>query len=114
MSTRADLYKSRRRWMIRHSPYSFLYYKYFDFAILNNVMYLRRAGKGKNGPSYNDCIIMVDTETSKEKEKTVCKNYVVAWTLSILAFDMPIVTLYGTKPSELVTSINNIIMAMQG
>lgn len=114
MSTRADLYKSRRRWMIRHSPYSFLYYKYFDFTILNNVMYLRRAGKGKNGPSYNDCIIMVDTETSKEKEKTVCKNYVVAWTLSILAFDMPIVTLYGTKPSELVTSINNIIMAMQG
>ena len=114
MSTRADLYKSRKRWMIRHSPYSFLYYKYFDFTILNNVMYLRRAGKNKNGPSYNDCIIMVDTETSKEKEKTVCKNYVVAWTLSILAFDMPIVTLYGTKPSELVTAINNIIMAMQG
>lgn len=76
-------------------------------------MYLTRGGKG-HGETYNDCIIMLDTETSKEMPGTVCKNYIVAWTISIRAFDQNIVTLWGQKPSECVSCINNIMMRMQG
>lgn len=64
--------------------------------------------------TYNDCIIMLDTETSKERPGEVCKNYVVAWTLSIRAYGQNLVTLYGTRPSEIVTCINNLIMNMRG
>ena len=75
-------------------------------------MQLRR----KRG-SINDCIIMADTETSKAKvnewyydKKLRIKyvpvdNYVVAWTLSIRAFDTNIVTLYGHRPSEFITCL---------
>lgn len=99
--------------MIRHNSYSFRYYKFFDYSILKNILYVRRAGRGRND-SYNDVIIMADTETSKEIPQNICKNYVVAWTITIRAFNMNIVTLYGMRPSEMVTCINNIIMAMQG
>lgn len=99
--------------MIRHSSYSFRFYKFFDYSILKNILYVRRAGRGQND-SYNDVIIMADTETSKEIPQNICKNYVVAWTITIRAFNMNIVTLYGMRPSEMVTCINNMIMAMQG
>lgn len=113
MSDRAALYQSRKSWMIRHNSYSFRYFKFFDYDILSKIMYVRRAGKGK-GDSYNDVIIMADTETSKEIPQNICKNYVVAWTITIRAFDMNIVTLYGMRPSEFVSCVNNIIMAMKG
>lgn len=99
--------------MIRHNSYSFRYWKYFDFTILNKIMFLYRAGK-KQSESYNDCIIMLDTETSKEAAGTVCKNYIVAWTISIRAFHENIVTLYGSRPSEIVYCINQMIMNMDG
>lgn len=113
MRDRTQLYRQRKNWLIRHNPYAFIYYKYFDYSILNNIMYLRRSGK-KTGESFNDVIIMADTETSKEVPNTICKNYVVAWTISIRAFDMNIVTLYGTKPSEMVQAVNDIVMHMSG
>ena len=110
---RHDLYKKRKDWMIRHSSYSFTYYDNYDYSILKNIMYLTRSGKG-HGETYNDCIMMLDTETSKEIPGTVCKNYVVAWTLSIRSFDMNIVTLWGQKPSECVDAIGRILMQMSG
>lgn len=113
MSERMALYRSRKSWMIRHNSYSFRYYKFFDFNILKNIIYIKRPGKGQND-TYNDVLIMADTETSKEEAGKICKNYVVAWTISIRAFDENIVTLYGTKPSEMITCIGKMIMAMPG
>ena len=113
MSDRALLYQKRKSWMIRHNSYSFRYYKYFDYSLLSQIMYIRRPGKGTKD-SYNDVIIMADTETSKEVPGTVCKNYVVAWTISIRAFGLNIVTLYGQKPSEMISCINQMIIAMKG
>lgn len=110
---RSELYKIRKEWMIRHHSYSFTFYDHFDYSILKNIMYITRAGK-QNGETFNDCIIMLDTETSKEKPGTVCRNYIVAWTISIRAFDMNIVTLWGQKPSECIECINRIIMHMEG
>lgn len=99
--------------MIRHCSYSFSHCQNFDYSILKNIMYLTRSGKG-HGETYNDVIMMLDTETSKEIQKEVCRNYIVAWTLSIRAFDMNIVTLWGQKPSECVKAIGDILMQLAG
>lgn len=107
--SRKELYARRKKKMIRQGLYVFIYYKYYDFSILGNIMQI---GRGQD--VYNDCIIMADTETSKEKNDAICKNYVVAWTVSIRAFDLNIVTLYGQKPSEFIDCISKMIMAMKG
>lgn len=103
----------RKRLLIGQQSYCFIYYKYFDYSRLQYIRTLYRNGK-KTGESYNDVIIMADTETSKETPNTVCRNYVVAWTISIRAYDTNVVTLYGTRPSEMVDCINRMILAMQG
>lgn len=111
--TRTQLYqKTQRELLIRHD-YQCIYYDYFDFDILKKILTIRRGGKAKN-LTYNDVIIMLDTETSKETAGTVCRNYIVAWTISIRAFDMNLATLYGHKPSECIDCINRMIMAMKG
>ena len=110
---KSNLYRKRYEYLIRHHSYSFSYYDNFDYSILQNILYVCRNSKGKS-ESFNDVIIMADTETSKEKPKTVCKNYVVAWTLSIRSFDMNLVTLWGQKPSELVDCIGRILMQLSG
>ena len=86
----------------------------FDFSLFKQFMYIARSGNGHAGEIYNDCIIMCDTETSKERYKENCSNYVVAWTMSIRAFDTNIVTLYGHKPSELVDAIDKMHKLLPG
>ena len=108
-----NIRNARKNWMVRHNSYMFIYYKYFDYSKLERITFVRRNGKSK-GDSYNEVIIMCDTETSKETPGTVCKNYVVAWTISIRAYDMNIATLYGTRPSEMVDCIERMIVAMPG
>ena len=61
-------------------------------------MYLKRAGQGHKGETYNDVIIMADTETSKETPGIQCKNYVVAWSISIRAFNSNIFAFYFFRP----------------
>lgn len=210
--TGQELYEIRKTWLSRHHKYSMTYWNDFDYKVLENVMWHNKAGKRKG--SYNDVIIMFDTETSKKpldldaiyenhilnvtdtvadelreilacndlkwnKEyntiakqkkmqkvgikitkdgtdsidilyhqltmsypsifpveyaeynmleniyhyldapdyidvKEIGENHVVAWTISIRAFDMNIVTLYGHRPSELMTCIKNILDKFQG
>ena len=75
MSDRAKVYQIRKKWMTAHNSYSFRYYKYFDFKLLSHIMKLYQSGKSH--VSFNDAIIMLDTETSKEVPGTNCKNYIV-------------------------------------
>lgn len=114
MNEKTVEFRKNRDRMIRRCPYSFRFYKFFDYSLLRDIRYIKRSGKGKNDDTWNDCIIMLDTETSKETPETVCKNYVVAWTLSIRAYGQNLVTLYGTRPSEIVYCINQLIMNMRG
>lgn len=101
--------------------YKLTFYSDFDYTLLNNVPYVRRSGRGGNS-SYNDVIIMCDTETSKKhKNKYNDKgqympqeNHVVAWTISLRVCNRNIVTLWGRKPSELTAAINKMIQAMPG
>ena len=110
----SSIIRSRKEWMIRHNSYAFTPYQYFDYVKLSKICYIYKTGRAREKVTYNDAIIMADTETSKEKAGCICKNYVVAWTISIRAFDMNIVTLYGHRPSEMVDCINRMMAAMEG
>ena len=110
----SSIIKSRKEWMIRHNSYAFTPYQFFDYVKLSKICYVFKTGRARDKVTYNDCIIMADTETSKETPGTICRNYVVAWTISIRAFGMNIVTLYGHRPSEMVDCINRMMAAMEG
>lgn len=114
MNEKTAEYRKNKDRLIGRCPYSFRFYKFFNYSLLRDIRYVKRSGRSQTKDTWNDCIIMLDTETSKEEPGTVCKNYVVAWTLSIRAFGENIVTLYGSRPSEVVTCINNIIMNLRG
>lgn len=90
------------------------YWEDFDFDIFAKIMYICRSGNGHKGEIYNDCIIMADTETSKETPGVQCRDYVVAWTISLRAFDTNIVTLYGQKPSDFVKCLKRMHERMPG
>lgn len=126
----AQLSHIRRSWLDKHQPYNMLHYSLFNYDILDNVFYRQKSGK-KNSGTYNDIIIMFDTETSKSAENTTytqyskkarcdrihyntVNNYVVAWSMCLYAFDRPIVTLWGKRPSELVDCIEMCVKSMKG
>ena len=79
--------------------YKCIYYKDFDFKLFDNIDVKYKTTKGRK--SYNDIIIMADTETSKAINYPEClHNYVVAWSISFRAFGKNLVTLYGHDPLE--------------
>ena len=106
-----------------HAAYFNNYYKYsmvfwdkFDYDVLSrNIMYYRKKGRFQKG-TWNDVIIAADTETSKGHEITEgpSVNHVCAWTISIRAYHCNIVTLYGTKPSEMMQAFQKIRDSLKG
>lgn len=101
----------KRRAYFDDKPYKMIYFEDYDYNDLHFIMYHKKTGRGGN-QSYNDCIIMFDTETSKKVNTK--SNIVVAWTISIRAFERNIVTLWGRKPSDLIKCISNIHNNMRG
>lgn len=107
------------------TSYSLQYWSNFDFNILSHINTIRKRGRGSND-SYNDVIIMADTETSKSgfnatmrlKDGTIkyipVNNYVVVWTISIRAYDTNIVTLYGRTPTEFCDCVEKMLYHMHG
>lgn len=83
----------------------------FDFSVLNYIPALTKTGKGAHS-TYSDCFISADTETSKKPNSE--HNHVCAWTISIRAFNKNIVTLYGTKPSDMVECFSKIRTVLKG
>ena len=123
---RKELYLLRQDYITKYLPYQFMHYSKFNFKILDNIMYVKRPSKKFNSKTYNDCIIMFDTETSRKKLKAsrqvnklpsglkARENHVCAWTISIRAFEQNIVTLWGHKPSTLIDTMQKIHDSMQG
>ena len=123
--TKKELYALRQDFIRQNIPYQFIHHSKFKYEILDNIMYSRRPGLGQN-KTYNDCIIMFDTETSRKKIKAsrqcstlpsglkARENHVVAWTLSIRAYHLNIVTLWGHKPSTLAATMKKIHESMKG
>ena len=106
-----------------HSSYMHTYHKYkmvfwdkFDYSFLsNNIMYYKKKGKFQKG-TWNDIIIGADTETSKGHEitKDPSENHVCAWTISIRSYHCNIVTLYGSRPSEMMQAFQKIRDNLKG
>lgn len=114
--------RSHRSWLQTHHKYQMIPFLMFDYKVLSNIMYKAKRGHGREG-TYNDCIIMADTETSKHHDREVydefgnreaLPNHICAWTLSIRAYHMNIVTLYGTRPSEFIKCLVMLRNSLQG
>lgn len=92
-----------------HSPYIFCHHSEADISIFEHVYngYII----GKKNERYNDLICMIDTETSKKKKGN--DNHVCAWTASFAAGDVPFLTVWGHKPSTLVSFLTAVKNRMQ-
>lgn len=108
-----ELYKIRHKELSHNWKYVRAPYKLFDYTVLTKCMSYNKKGRGDNS-SYNDIVIMFDTETSKQKGVEHGENYVVAWTISIRMFHLNICTLYGNKPSQLMECIDMIQSQLHG
>ena len=120
----ADLIHKRYAQAVQACEYIFCHYKKFNYDILKYIWYMKRPGIGDKS-SYNDVIIMADTETSKkhpdvyhpERKKQkyeTFENHIVAWTISIRAYHHNICTLYGRHPSKMIETIQRIHDHMSG
>ena len=98
-------------------PYSRKYWTDFDYGLLDQIRIVKRPSK-KESTTYNDIIIMLDTESSKDHKpkdrKDIGENHIVVWTISLRAYHHNMVTLYGRKPDEAAQCIKRIHEAMSG
>ena len=133
-----EVYAIKRKYIEKYQPYAMCHYSQFNYDVLTrSIMKRNKAGRGDNG-SYNDIIIMADTETSKCKENATyyeakaitdkdgnvkiekilkynpVENYVVAWTLSMRAYGLNIATLYGNNPAEFCECLEMLKDALPG
>ena len=120
----ADLIHKAYERSIQAQQYIFCHYKKFNYDLLKYIWFMHTVGVGQRS-SYNDVIIMADTETSKkhpdifhpERKKQkyeTFENHVVAWTISIRAYHHNICTLYGRHPSKMIETIQRIHDHMLG
>lgn len=110
--TPKELYQIRYDFLHKHHRYRMCRYNEFDYTILNNIMYSTRSGRGKND-TWSDAIIMADTETSRKIDDE-CENHIVAWTISIRAFNLNLCTLWGQSPDEMMLCITKLRECIQG
>lgn len=109
---RSKLVQIRTEWFNSIWNYRLLHHSNFNYKILEKILYVKRAGRGDNS-SYNDVWIMLDTETSKKGNGTQ-DNHVCMWTISIRAFGVNIVTLWGRRPSTCIDTLIQIHDTMAG
>lgn len=93
--------------------YTFSFWADYDYSQLGSIRQLKRRGK-KSNEIYNDCIIMLDTETSRKSERQGESNHIVAFTISIRAKHENIVTFWGRKPSDCIKCLDLIMSHMNG
>lgn len=98
--------------------YKRCYYKNFPYDKLDKISYIKRPGRVKDedkDTTFNDVIIMADTETSKKKYTIEPhENHVVAWTISLRAYGKNICTLYGSRPTEMMDCFYKLLSSMKG
>lgn len=112
------LRNSRTKFFEEHWHYKRYYFERAPYDVLKNIMYLYKPGKAREGEtkkSYNEVVIMFDTETSKKRANLTKElkskpgqNHVCAWTISVRSYGVNIFTVWGRKPSDLVKTIKKI------
>lgn len=93
--------------------YQMIRWQLFDYSQLSVIPTIKRSGK-RFKEIYNNCIIMLDTETSKKKDASTNDNHICAFTISIRCDHKNIVTLYGHDPVSCVECLDKIMKAMNG
>ena len=109
MPTRSGLKKLRA---LRAHDYEFCHWDKFDYSILMNIESRRK--QGANNVTYNDIIMMADTETSKKSKEKIWHNHIVAWSLSMRAYDHNIATLWGQDPRDFPKMLDRILAQLEG
>ena len=114
----------QKKEFLENHIYTYTHWQDFDFSILENFSCRKHKDRYAN-----DIIIGCDTETSKTaknqtyivktKGKEIEKihpvrNIVVAWTISIGSSEKNIATIYGSKPSEMISCIEKIHNRLPG
>ena len=97
----------------QEQEYVFRHWREFDYSMLDCISSILRAGS-KDKESFNDCVIMGDTETSKKDPEAIAENHVVAWTLSIRAYKKNICTLWGHRPDTFAECVDKIHKLLPG
>lgn len=120
-TSQQDAKRYAERWVKNNINYEMCFYKDFDYSILQHLPYVIRKGNGDKN-TWNDVIIMLDTETSKTDEtiinlagdKVNNRNIVVMFTLTIRCCNKNLVTLWGTRPSECIAMLSQILRELRG
>lgn len=109
------LRQTRIRYIDENLPYKMVYFADYDFSELKVILSIYRSGAGEH-KSYNDCIIMADTESSKKvsPEDEPTSNHVVAWSIAIRVYHRNLVCIWGIKPSDMAKTFRNIIDNLEG
>lgn len=102
---RAEFFQQQKFKIMHHSE--------FDFSILKKLLYITRTGGGSHD-TYNDCIIALDTETSKKTHAEIAQNHLCAWSICVRAFHQNLFVLYGHRPSSLVSTIGKMLDHLPG
>ena len=107
-----ELYQIRKE-KVQRRKYLMCAWDKYNYSFLQNIMYVYRSGRGDNS-SYDDCIIMLDTETSKKDSDNIYHNHVCAFTITVRAFDHNIVTLWGRRPDDCISCLTRIMENLSG
>ena len=93
--------------------YEMAYWSDYDYSHLYDIItgYQRH---GNQTQTYNDIIIMADTETSKSPEPDNDENHIVAWTISARAYNCNLFTLWGQKPTHMIECMTRLAQNMHG
>ena len=97
--------------------YLFVHHSEYDFSKLADcVTCHERKGRSQDTRTWNNCIIMADTETSKKDPdpNVIGPNHVCAWTVSLRANGCNLFTLYGHRPDTMVDTLLRIHESMKG
>lgn len=94
-SKEVRIYK-KLKWMDR--PYKMYHVADFQKEWFKDLTYVTKYHEGR----YTDAVIMADCETSKDREAIEpAENHIVCWTMTVGAFNHPLFSILGRKPSEL-------------
>ena len=105
------LRQQKHKFFNTYWSYKRVFWEHFPYDILQNMIYIQKPSQ-KDKSSYNDVVIMFDTESSKKPKGE--ENHICAWSLAIRAYDKNICTLWGRKPSDLIECIKRIHENLKG
>lgn len=112
------VYRQAQEQIRASCPYSRTYWENWDYDILSLIRTLKKPSQSDKGKSYNDIIIMADTESSKDHKpkhrKDISENHLVIWTITLRAYHTNLVTLYGRNPEHFPVCVFRIMQHMAG